>query len=189
VSLVQIVYISRATFVPPEKAQGIEPNVARILAKSRINNRRNGLVGVLYFGNSCFFQCLEGETSAVDALYARLESDPRHKDITLLSRTPIEALSFSSWDMKYVPLEREMGELLAKNGHQTFDPYRFDAAMTQKVMHLLQTNMDAAAVAKMDRMIEKAAKVGGTPRSFALGEVVALVAVGAVVGFAAGELL
>ena len=64
---------------------GIEPNVARILAKSRINNRRDGLVGVLYFGDSCFFQCLEGTESAVDALYARLQSDTRHTDIKLLS--------------------------------------------------------------------------------------------------------
>ena len=46
-TLIQIIYISRSTFTPSGLTMGIEPNVARILAKSRLNNRRNGLVGVL----------------------------------------------------------------------------------------------------------------------------------------------
>ena len=56
--LVQIIYISKSSFTPTVNSAGIEPNVARILVKSRINNRKNGLVGVLYFGDGCFFQCL-----------------------------------------------------------------------------------------------------------------------------------
>ena len=102
--LIQIIYISRSTFISSGLVRGIEPNVARILAKSRINNRRNGLVGVLYFGDGCFFQCLQGEEAAVDALYARLESDSRHKDLKLFSRKQISALSFADWSMKYVPI-------------------------------------------------------------------------------------
>ncbi len=58
-NLVWIIYISRSTFTPSGVSMAIEPNVARILAKSRVNNRRNGLVGVLYFCDGCFFQCLE----------------------------------------------------------------------------------------------------------------------------------
>lgn len=48
--LVQIIYISRSTFDNTDEINKIEPNVIRILAKSRVNNRKNGLVGVLYFG-------------------------------------------------------------------------------------------------------------------------------------------
>lgn len=53
--LVQIIYISRSTFENADAVNKIEPNVVRILAKSRVNNRRNGLVGVLYFGDGAFF--------------------------------------------------------------------------------------------------------------------------------------
>ena len=45
-SLIQLIYISRSTFAPAELSNIIEPNVARILLKSRLNNKKNGLVGV-----------------------------------------------------------------------------------------------------------------------------------------------
>ena len=88
-SLTRIIYISRSTFKWSVNDGGIEPAVARILSKSRINNRKNGLVGVLYFGEGCFFQCLEGETATIEALYAKLLKDPRHKDLKVLVRKSI----------------------------------------------------------------------------------------------------
>jgi hypothetical protein len=39
-NLIQLVYISRSTFVPSNLTNAIEPNVARILLKSRINNKK-----------------------------------------------------------------------------------------------------------------------------------------------------
>jgi hypothetical protein len=142
-NLVQIIYISRSTFVPSESSTGIEPNVARILHKSRSNNVKNGLVGVLYFGNGCFFQCLEGEEAAIDTLYKKLEADPRHQDIRLLSRKRIAAQSFGNWAMKYVPIDQAMQKLLLDNGYANFDPYTFDENMTQKVIALLMTASDS----------------------------------------------
>ena len=41
-NLIQMIYISRSTFAPAELSNGIEPNVARILLKSRANNKKNG---------------------------------------------------------------------------------------------------------------------------------------------------
>ena len=138
--LVQIIYVSRSSFIPAINSASIEPNVARILAKSRVNNRKNGLVGVLYFGDGCFFQCLEGEEAEIDKLYAKLQQDTRHKDLMLISRKPISALSFTDWAMKYVPLEAKLNTELQANGYNSFDPYKFDALMTAKVLKLLQTS-------------------------------------------------
>ena len=152
--LIRIIYISRSTFTPSRSNSGIEPNVGRILAKSRINNRRNGLVGVLYFGDGCFFQCLEGEQLAIDILYARLQSDARHKDIKLLSREPISALSYADWAMKFVPLEKEMTRLLNEGGLKSFDPYRFDTAMVHKVMNLLRTSTDTSTAPEVETLIQ-----------------------------------
>lgn len=145
--LVQIIYISRSTFHPAEAFKGIEPNVARILSKSRANNRNSGLVGVLYFGDGCFFQCLEGEESTVDALYGKLQLDTRHKDLKLISKKRIQQTSFPDWAMKYVPIDQQMNGLLKAHGYQTFDPYEFNDEMTQAVMRLLHAATDPTAVA------------------------------------------
>lgn len=136
--LVQIIYVSRSSFIPTTNSGGIEPNVARILAKSRVNNRKNGLVGVLYFGDGCFFQCLEGKETEIDKLYSKLQLDPRHTDLKLISRKQINNLSFTNWAMKYVPLEANLNSELLASGYKTFDPYQFDAEMTAKVLKLLQ---------------------------------------------------
>lgn len=143
---VQIIYISRATTGPARPGKEVDPVVSRILAKSRANNRRNGLTGVLYFGNGCFFQCLEGEEEAIDRLYAKLEQDDRHRDVKLISRKNVEHPIFTEWSMKYVPVDREMSALLERHGMAAFDPYRFDATVTQEVIALLHGAREPEAV-------------------------------------------
>jgi hypothetical protein len=143
--LIQLIYISRSTFGASESFHGIDPSVGRILLKSRTSNQKNGLVGVLYFGDGCFFQCLEGSEESVDALYAKLHDDSRHTDLKVLSRKPIAALSFEDWAMKYVPLDQQMNRLLQIHGYKTFSPYDFNALMTEEVMKLLRSASNAQA--------------------------------------------
>jgi Sensors of blue-light using FAD len=155
-NLIQMIYISRSTFAPVELTNGIEPNVARILLKSRTNNKKNGLVGVLYFGDGCFFQCLEGTAEAVDTLYAKLLNDTRHKDLKVLSRKSIDALSFANWSMKHVPLEDEMTKMLKFQGLKTFDPYNFNAETTTKALELLHSKNDTAEALLLEDINQKA---------------------------------
>ena len=145
--LIRIVYISRATFPATDAADGVEPDVARILATSRANNRRTGLVGMLYYADGCFFQCLEGETSKVQSLYRTLLKDPRHKELKILASEPIKRLSFPDWTMKYVPADQHMRHLLEEHGFEHFDPYRFDHHLVERVMQLLQGVPDPTAPA------------------------------------------
>jgi len=152
--LVQIIYISRSTFESADKVNKIEPSVVRILAKSRINNRKNGLVGVMYFGDGAFFQCLEGDEEAINTLFTKIEKDPRHKDLKLISRKYIAKLSFPDWAMKYAPLDEKMGKFLKENGYQTFDPYAFVPAMTEKVLGLLIDAYDPTLALEADATSE-----------------------------------
>lgn len=174
--------MSRSTFTPSRLVMNIEPNVARILAKSRINNQRNGLVGVLYFGDGCFFQCLQGEETAIDALYALLQSDNRHKDLKLFSRKPISALAYADWSMKYVPIEKDMTRLLEQGGYQKFDPYQFDEAMIQAVMSLLQRSPDPTTGSKVEKMIQQSIKPPGVSKSKLGWSIVAIIVLIAALG-------
>lgn len=135
--LVQIIYISRSTFDSTDTVNKIEPNVVRILAKSRINNRKNGLVGVLYFGDGAFLQCLEGDENAIDTLFAKIEKDPRHKDVKLISRKYISVFSFPDWAMKYAPQDERMRQYMKDHGYDNFDPYVLTLEMTQNILGLL----------------------------------------------------
>lgn len=140
-SLIRIVYISRSTFAPVAGSDAIDPALARILSKSRKNNRDANVVGGLLFGDGCFLQCLEGEAQAVDRLYEKIAADPRHVDVKLVTRTPIQQLSFSSWSMKYVPMD-PLRAVLAAQGLQRFNPYAFTPANFDAILAALQPQQE-----------------------------------------------
>lgn len=189
--LVQIVYVSRSTFTTMPAERGIEPSVARILAQSRVNNAKRGLVGALYFGDGCFFQCLEGRTADVDRLYAALLQDPRHTDLKVLVRRPIERTGFSTWAMKYVPLDAEMKALLRELGLSSFDPYRFDEATVARVLDMLGTGHDlrpgpAVVEATQTQATAPSPSRGGAARAAWAIPLAIAVAIALAVGIAVG---
>ncbi|HEU0152586.1 MAG TPA: BLUF domain-containing protein [Arenimonas sp.] len=148
-SLLRLTYASRARFDDVNGSAGIHPEVARILIQSRRNNPRRGLVGALYFGDGCFFQCLEGPAAEVEALYQRLHDDPRHHDLKVLARDVVARPSFSGWAMKLVPNASEVRRLMARHGRASFDPYSFDAALLAETTRLLLEGPDAKLAAEV----------------------------------------
>ncbi|WP_290888791.1 BLUF domain-containing protein [Arenimonas sp.] len=148
-SLLRLTYASRARFDDVNGSAGIHPEVARILIQSRRNNPRRGLVGALYFGDGCFFQCLEGPAAEVEALYQQLHADPRHHDLKVLAREDIARRSFSSWAMKLVPNASQVRRLMARHGRATFDPYSFDADLLAAMNRLLVEGPDAKLAAEV----------------------------------------
>jgi hypothetical protein len=140
--LVRIVYISRASFQPVAAEDGVDATIARILSVSRRNNQRNGVVGMLHYGDGCFFQCLEGERGKITSLYRRLRRDERHKDLKILVQEPIRRLSFPDWSMKFVPVDTHVEHLLEQHGFNAFDPYRFDHHLVERMLSLMQGSAD-----------------------------------------------
>lgn len=136
--LIRMSYASKATFKPFNAVDGVDKNVANILSVARRENRKNNLVGALYYGNGSFFQCLEGQKSDIDALYAKLEKDPRHTDLKVLSVEPITQRGFLSWEMKYAQIDQEVRGFLKNHQLGKFDPYRFSPGMTAELVALLQ---------------------------------------------------
>ena len=136
--LIRMSYASKATFKPFNAVDGVDKNVANILSIARRENRKNNLVGALYYGNGCFFQCLEGRKQDIDALYAKLEKDPRHTELKVLSVQPIQHVGFISWEMKYAQIDQEVRAFLKNHQFGKFDPYRFTPEMTAELIAVLQ---------------------------------------------------
>jgi hypothetical protein len=91
----QIVYISTAR-------PGItETDVDAILAKSRANNRRDGITGLLISDGTRFLQALEGDQPLVEAAYHRIKADARHRAAVILSGKSVERRQFGTWDMAF----------------------------------------------------------------------------------------
>lgn len=149
--LTRITYVSRSTFKPFKQKTGIEPNVARILSESRRNNIRRNLVGVLYYGDGCFFQCLEGTSDDIDELLESLKRDPRHGEIEILSRSAIPELSFHDWSMKYVSIDEKVQQLLKKNGLHRFDPYQFSPEMIRQLIDMFYQMPEPMSPAEVEQ--------------------------------------
>ncbi len=141
--LVRLTYASTATFAPNQYG-GIEVEVGRILTQSRRNNRDRQVGGVLHYGQGYFFQALEGERQAVNETYARIEGDPRHRDVKTLSFNPVSERLFQDWSMKYVPVQNHIQALLERHGIP-FDPYRFNHAFIEEFLALCVQGQDPTA--------------------------------------------
>lgn len=76
-------------------------NIEDILNVAERHNAAHGLTGALIFNTRFFMQLLEGEQAEVEALYARICEDPRHKDVRTISAHPVDERLFADWSMRY----------------------------------------------------------------------------------------
>lgn len=91
--MLQLVYISTA------RGAVSAAELQRILLASRRNNARDGITGLLFFDGMRFLQALEGEPERVGEAFARIQADPRHRAVVILSRREIEEREFGPWAM------------------------------------------------------------------------------------------
>ncbi|NLE27233.1 MAG: hypothetical protein GX625_18235 [Clostridiaceae bacterium] len=104
----RITYMSR--FSRPLSDEGL-----RLLGeKAAANNAEHGITGILITIGETFFQIIEGEDAAIDALFTTISRDSRHTDIVRFStEMAISERLFASWSMKTVNLDKEPGEIVA----------------------------------------------------------------------------
>ncbi len=100
--MIQIIYASAAT-VPFSGT-----DLKQLLTIARANNESMGISGMLVFHEGSFLQILEGEDNVVLSLYAKIEKDKRHDNISLLLRSSIEERSFGDWKMGFYDASRSM---------------------------------------------------------------------------------
>ena len=105
---------------------------ASILLTARAHNRANQITGVLCHGQGLYLQVLEGERSPVNALYARIVADRRHRAIELLQMEEIVERRYPQWSMAHVSLSDDDPMILLE--HPEFDPYSASGAFVLKLV-------------------------------------------------------
>lgn len=144
-TLIRMVYVSTTTNPINTAVGGVQKDIGRILMQARKNNPALEIGGVLYFSNNHFFQCLEGKRKDVQRLYRKIQTDPRHKNVQIVSIKRINKRRFADWSMKYVAAEDKVSRLLRNNGFTAFNPYEFDEAMINNMLGLFITEKDITA--------------------------------------------
>lgn len=137
----RVIYGSR---VAADLAPLSSTDVDGILAASIRNNAAVGVTGMLLHHRDVFVQVLEGDRAAVDAVYARVERDPRHRDVRLVSAAPAAERMFGEWSMCAATLGPAEAHLLDIVG--TTEDLQPEALEVLPTLNLL------SAVAQLRRM-------------------------------------
>ena len=99
--LYSLVYVSSAT-----KPFSVD-ELRTLLERTRANNTRRSVSGMLLYKDGNFMQALEGEEATVKAVYATIAQDPRHTGAIMLLSGPIEARAFAEWSMGFRDLRAD----------------------------------------------------------------------------------
>ncbi|MBH1987107.1 MAG: BLUF domain-containing protein [Burkholderiales bacterium] len=130
--LVRLLYASRA--VEPLSPEVIDD----ILASSRKGNPASGITGLLCHSGDIFMQVLEGGRDAVSALYNRIASDPRHRDVIILQYEEITERRFAGWTMGQVNLSRVNPSIMLKYSERpVLDPYSISGKVSMALLEEL----------------------------------------------------
>ncbi|RWZ68009.1 BLUF domain-containing protein [Labedella populi] len=99
--MLSIVYSSRAS------DSFDEAYLVDLLLRSRRNNKRLGLSGMLLHHGGHFLQAIEGPEDALRERMAIIASDPRHSSLRMLLEEEIPERTFPAWTMGHVEADDE----------------------------------------------------------------------------------
>jgi len=98
--LYRLIYMSTA------KNLFTENELENLMEKSKQNNKKIDVTGLLLTKGKTFIQCLEGKKDKVEELYSKIENDDRHDDVIELIEEEIDSRIFTDWSMGYRNIEK-----------------------------------------------------------------------------------
>lgn len=98
-SINQLVYVSQST----RKMSSEDLGEIQKVAKN--NNQNIDVTGSLFYNGGWFLQVLEGPLGTLNALYKKIEKDPRHKNSRILYNEPATFRTFTRWSMNMTNLD------------------------------------------------------------------------------------
>lgn len=93
-----VLYVSREAY----EMEGSD--MLKLLFDARDYNRRAGITGLLLHHEHRFMQMLEGPRAVVEPMFARIEQDARHCDVTVETHGPARERLFADWTMGFADI-------------------------------------------------------------------------------------
>lgn len=97
--MIHLIYASSATQLMSQD------ELTELLKKAREKNASRDITGMLLYRNGNFVQVLEGPEAAVSDTFEVIKKDPRHHDVTLILKRPIQKRDFAEWEMGFTGLK------------------------------------------------------------------------------------
>ena len=101
-----LVYVSRAA------SSVTSQDLLDLGAASQAANAAAGITGLLLYSDGGFLQMLEGPRAAVESLYASIEHDTRHDEVTLVRAREQREREFPCWSMASGAVDGKPVEIL-----------------------------------------------------------------------------
>lgn len=98
-NLYRLVYVSSA------KNKYAKVDLLGLLHKAREKNTRLGITGLLLYKDGNFMQLIEGEKTAIHALFDAILADPDHHQVVMMIDEPCEERLFAEWRMGFYDLD------------------------------------------------------------------------------------
>ncbi len=136
-----------------------DSDIPGLLEAARRKNASLNVTGTLLYIDGSFFQVLEGEAGTVDALYATIGHDPRHRRVTQIIREPIARRSFAQWTMGFDSLNGvDAAALLGENDFFRDATFleRLDAGRAKKLLRAFREGRWRADVTGVHRASPRA---------------------------------
>lgn len=131
--LVRVIYSSRPS-ADTDYAEKLE-----IVADAAKRNGKKNITGYILLADGLFLQALEGETKSVEKLLEKIEGDPRHDTIQILSNTSVAERLFSQWSMGFAHAEERL-DFINQKLVDLDDPAHIDPVIaTQLLSELAST--------------------------------------------------
>jgi len=93
------------TSVAPQSLS--EDQLMDILINARIKNKELGITGLMIYHDREIMQILEGEKTAVKALFQTIYEDKRHTSVGVFYEGNIKERAFNDWSMAFKSLDEE----------------------------------------------------------------------------------
>ncbi len=138
--MISLVYVSASSGLFSDE------ELVKLLEKSRENNTRLDVTGMLLYKDGNFMQVLEGPENTVYKLYDHIGKDPRHKGVIVLYKENVTQRQFPDWSMGFKNLRNP--DLAETPGYNAFlnDPltspvFQSDPTRAQKLILLFRDQM------------------------------------------------
>jgi len=78
-------------------------DLKKLLLRARLRNHEANVTGILVYHDGNFLQALEGDETAVRAIFSRIEKDPRHAEVRILHSNGSlgKRRLFGDWSMAF----------------------------------------------------------------------------------------